>query len=1328
MCYSIYRMASLGNLASARSIGENQRIQDGVCMSSSRVPHLRRALFAFSMAAALAGYFWSQSRVPALQQKAAMGGRTRMGNLGFEVLFPQGTDRSFFDAVWQTSIEWAVTNWRGMTFGVLFAAIIMTLVSCFPRRTAAGGGVVGALRAALQGLAAGAPLGLCANCATPVAHGMQVAGMRTEASLATIIASPTLNPVVLGMVFAMFPLHIAGVKVALTLALVLIVMPLLVRFLPTPAVTPPAEDAALTGWTRLTHIFFRPPPAVECPLPGAPAEPWAQAAWQALRLSVLHLVYVLRATVPLMALAGILGALLVQLAPLESLAEASDTPLVLAGVALFGALLPVPMSFDVLMASMLFAAGAPLTVAGTLLFTLGTFSVYPFLVVWRSLRPALAVALMLTIAALGLGAGVASQLLQKHATASALDFYAAADARRGGQELLTFAREACGRLGPDAAQCLESVARRGLAQGMDASICLLVPSAGQTDCQEAARFEATTRAAIQSGHLELCLSHTTPKDRGQCQRLVVDAVTRDNPDVSICDELVNSEEIANCKMHALRAWVEPRGDGTLCSVLGEADAEAQCRDFARTCATALQRSPEACQGLDDEQRGQFCLDRVATLLVDDAIARDDSAAGCASIPEQLQEACRNRSAHKWSMAHGDPALCDSIKEPEGRTTCARGAVVERVLAEFRSRRAADAGIAFALAPPSAEPDAVQPSTPAPAPLVQETLMTGGVRMRRTAFSAANTDGEARFVRHLGPDLGLTGLPRFTGLDFREPFVNGRGVASGDFDDDGRPDLLLATRVGPRLFRNLGGLRFAPVALPKVVQDADTFLVAFVDVDDDGRLDIFFSAYGADVRVLLNDGGHYDRGRMQSFPHRDAVVALAAAFADTNRDGRLDVYLGNWSFGSERGFEPTYSRNRMLVSFGGGHVEQVLPEAAGETLSTLFTDFNGDRSLDLIVGNDYDRPDHFYFGSGDGSFVLVGRGAGVIPVTPMHTMSIDAGDIDNDLIPDIFMADMSFGPATPGIYCDPLTGEDAVRCRATVAAFEAFESARMADCGALPEGADAADTQGCMAAVLTQLAFQSRDKAICGRLPEGAVTLRKFCELVLDAPPAPPLPLGDWLDQQTTNKLLLGNGVGRFADVTKRLGVEKSGWTWTARFADLDDDGFQDIYAGNGYKFLRPTPNVFFRNIDRATRFEDQAAKVGLDERLNTPAFTPTDLDGDGDLDLVLTTVPGPVIIYENRLSRGRRFHVELRDHRGNRFGVGSKVRIELDVPGRPRQMREIRAGGGYLSFDAPIAHFGVGDVERIKAIEVEWSTGQADRYEGPFDAGHRYVIERPAAP
>jgi uncharacterized membrane protein YraQ (UPF0718 family) len=1293
-------------------------------MPEERVAYRRRAVFALVITAVLAGYFWSESRVPGLQQKAAMGGRTRLGNLGFEVLFPTGVELSFIERVAQTAIEWGVTNWRGMTFGILFAACVMSVVACFPRRRAESE-LAGTVKGVLQGLATGVPLGLCANCATPVAQGMYRSGLRPEASLAAVLSSPTLNPIVLGMLFSMFPFGLAVLKVALTLLVVLVGVPLLVSAFPPKVRSAEATAAESHGrWTRWTRLFFKAPPEVVCPLAGAPPEPWGTAALETARSIGRHLVYVLRASLPLMVLAGLVGAVLVELAPLDSLAEASVTPALLLGVAALGTLLPVPMSFDVLAASMLYAAGAPLPIVGTLLFTLGLFSVYPFMVIWRGFRPAIALGLLGVVAALGLAFGLGADALQAHTTRSALSFYADHETKRDVRVFLDSVKAECAASTDDADGCIEAFTRRALATGEDASVCRLLPDAKRWACEEAARFEELTRATKRSGHLAGCADHGTEKDRKQCQTLVVDALTRDNPDVTICAELESAAETAQCKLIVLRSWVEPRGDASLCGGLDDADAQKQCREFAETAMVAKHRSPELCEAFTNPDRAEFCLDRVATILVDEATSRSDNDDGCDTLPENLVESCRRRWAHKWSSALGEPSLCSSLDDEGARRDCVRDATVERLLRDVRRRRSIDAGLLVERAGFPVDPPRVPAAGTTP-PRPTEVVQTGPPSIRRTPHDARNLDGDARFVRHKGPDLGLTGLPRYTGFDFREPFLQGRGVASGDFDDDGRPDLAFATRGGPRLYRNLGGLKFAPVPLPESLREVDALAVAFVDLDSDGRLDLFFSAYGADTRAVMNDGGRFDGGRMMSFPNRGAMVALAAGFADTNRDGRLDVYLGNWSFGAEKGFEPTLSQNQLLVSLGEGHVKQILPEAPGETLSVLFTDLNGDRGLDLAVANDYDRPDHFYYGTGDGRFALIGQKSGVFPSTPMHTMSIDSGDIDNDQHADLFMVDMSFGPATPGIYCDPLDGEDAARGRVVTAAFEAYEASDMAACLELPEPAEPLDVQGCMAAVLTQLAFQSRDKDICARLPASAVSMRLLCGRLLDTGVAPPLPVGEWIKQESVNKLLVGDGTGRFIDATKHLGVERSGWTWNARFVDLDDDGFQDIYVGNGYKFLRPTANVFYRNVGRAARFEDQAKQVGLDERLNTPAFSSVDLDGDGDLDLVLTTVPGPVVVYENRLSRGKSVSVELRDELGNRFGVGSKIRIELADAGRTRMMREIRASGGYLSFDAPVAHFGLGDAETVKAIEVEWSTGQAGRYEGPFPAGYTYRIERP---
>ena len=124
------------------------------------------------------------------------------------------------------------------------------------------------------------------------------------------------------------------------------------------------------------------------------------------------------------------------------------------------------------------------------------------------------------------------------------------------------------------------------------------------------------------------------------------------------------------------------------------------------------------------------------------------------------------------------------------------------------------------------------------------------------------------------------------------------------------------------------------------------------------------------------------------------------------------------------------------------------------------------------------------------------------------------------------------------------------------------------------------------------------------------------------------------------------------------------------------------------------------------------------------AFSVVDLDNDGDLDLVTNAVNGPLRVFRNNAQSRRALSVELRDHRGNRFGIGSKVEIHYGENGGRHQVRELKAGGGFLSYDPPIAHFGLDAFEEVARIEVLWSTGERSVLEGPFAADARYRVER----
>ncbi len=82
----------------------------------------------------------------------------------------------------------------------------------------------------------------------------------------------------------------------------------------------------------------------------------------------------------------------------------------------------------------------------------------------------------------------------------------------------------------------------------------------------------------------------------------------------------------------------------------------------------------------------------------------------------------------------------------------------------------------------------------------------------------------------------------------------------------------------------------------------------------------------------------------------------------------------------------------------------------------------------------------------------------------------------------------------------------------------------------------------------------------------------------------------------------------------------------------------------------------------------------------------------------------------------------MRDHAGNRFGIGSKIIIHYGENGSLHQIREIKSGGGYQSFDAPIAYFGLGQHDSVQRIEVRWSTGGVTEIKGPFRGGAKHTI------
>ena len=167
--------------------------------------------------------FWLVSRYPALDTKAALSGMEAFEDpLTNEAHFHVSRNADFYTRVMITTLNWYQTNWRGMAFGLIIAAGFYTLLKYTPRQSSDR-----RFRNSFMGMFVGTPLGVCVNCVAPITKGMYEAGSKMETALAVMFSSPTLNIIVLTMLFSIFPFYMALAKLLTTFVLILIIVPLI---------------------------------------------------------------------------------------------------------------------------------------------------------------------------------------------------------------------------------------------------------------------------------------------------------------------------------------------------------------------------------------------------------------------------------------------------------------------------------------------------------------------------------------------------------------------------------------------------------------------------------------------------------------------------------------------------------------------------------------------------------------------------------------------------------------------------------------------------------------------------------------------------------------------------------------------------------------------------------------------------------------------------------------------------------------------------------------------------------------------------------------------
>ena len=526
-------------------------------------------------------------------------------------------------------------------------------------------------------------------------------------------------------------------------------------------------------------------------------------------------------------------------------------------------------------------------------------------------------------------------------------------------------------------------------------------------------------------------------------------------------------------------------------------------------------------------------------------------------------------------------------------------------------------------------------------------------------------------------------------------------------------------------------------------------VAVLDYDGDGDEDLFV---GDGARSILweNDGAGCftdatERAGLAGSAD-DGVAATGVAAADVDGDGRPDLFVTD-SFGTAR----------LFRNLGGGFFRDATGESGirvpPNARSAAFADVDGDGDLDLFVcvtGDYYGQmPDPPYAAEDAGSnrlFVNDGLGRFRDASTEWGvsrprrwSLSCLFGDSDGDGRPDLAVTN-DFG--FKNFYRNDGGRRFVdVTARAGVADRGYGMSGAWGDFDG--DGRLDLYTTGCF----TQWFFLHEYPGLPIPFPG-----RLFLSTAVS-----------WMEKMTRgNSLFLQRSDGRFEDVTAISGARKAGWNWSAVAADLDDDGWLDIYATNGmwgdgrdhdrelefwwetlaywndYVALKKTfdrkgagiagieRDRYFHNRKPAAGggdplFVDRAFLDGLDLETNGRAVVAFDANGDGALDLYVRSVQAPEALFLG--SRGKDEHflrVRLAGTPGtdNSFGVGARVVATL--PGGREILRDNGNASGYLSTGSPIVHLGLGSATRLDDLTVRWPSGRLQRL-GPVAVVDRTV-------
>jgi uncharacterized membrane protein YraQ (UPF0718 family) len=617
---------------------------------------------------------------------------------------------------------------------------------------------------------------------------------------------------------------------------------------------------------------------------------------------------------------------------------------------------------------------------------------------------------------------------------------------------------------------------------------------------------------------------------------------------------------------------------------------------------------------------------------------------------------------------------------------------------------------------------------------------GNLEVHALAHAPRNKQKNKPFTKRIGTELGITYSNSLTPKTFLDPLFFGRGIASGDFNLDGWLDIVVATNDGFELYQNMNGGHFEKVLSGiETLNGKQAINIALVDLNNDGWLDIFLTTFNDGNFVVLNPLSDKGKVSVLPIPNGEALLTNASAFADLNRDGFPDIINGNYYLGVFTRTPVKQATNQSILNYNLEFKSQALEGIPGQTHSVLLSDITADAHSDLIIGNDYRIADTYYFGTPDQGFKKIRQQDAIIPITTQNTMSIDTGDFNNDLILDIYLANIGmsrgidlvsniFGSTMQNVgfeFCD--SGKSVLDYK-TCYDFNQLTTLLNPEKQDITENCTRLKNpqwvRECMVTRMVLVALSRKSASLCEKILNPFIFNRTYCKKIFQANHLKISRENEIPMQTQFNLLLTGQADHTYKDISEQTKISTAEWSWNARFADLDNDEWQDLYVVNGVPITQEfVSNTFFHN-QHGESFIQAQKEFGLEDQDHSSSYTYIDIDRDGDLDIISNTLYGPFKVYTNNNTEGNSITFKIVDEKGNRFCLGCTIIIRYGPDGKRHQMREIKTGGGFHSYDAPMAHFGLGQYKTIQQIEITWSTGEVSTIQQDFLANYEYTLDR----